>query len=137
MSLEEKFPAYGGRGPGDLRLGIALAVIATIFMAMRVYVRLFMNKFGTTALMWSLTAWVWSIYTQNVDDLRMVFLILSSCSLLSPKHLVSSPSCTVSETISHSLSKSANYTTSFSSPGLPSSSSILLFPPAKWQSLHS
>lgn len=59
MSLEEKFPAYGGRGPGDLRLGIALTIIATIFMAMRVYVRLFMNKFGTTALMWSLVAWVW------------------------------------------------------------------------------
>jgi hypothetical protein len=60
MSLEERFPAYGGRGPGDLRLGIALAIIATIFMAMRVYVRLFLNKFGTTALMWSLAAWVWS-----------------------------------------------------------------------------
>ena len=58
MSLEERFPAYGGRGPGDLRLGIALAIIATIFMAMRVYVRLFMNKFGTAALMLSLAAWV-------------------------------------------------------------------------------
>lgn len=58
MSLEEKFPAYGGRGPGDLRLGITLAIIATLFMAMRVYVRLFLNKFGTTALMWSLAAWV-------------------------------------------------------------------------------
>jgi len=59
MSLEEKFPVYGGRGPGDLRLGIALAVIATIFMVLRVYVRLRVNKFGTSALVWSLIAWVW------------------------------------------------------------------------------
>lgn len=58
MSLEERYPAYGGRGPRDLRIGISLAIIATIFMAMRVYVRVFMNKFGTTALMWSLAAWV-------------------------------------------------------------------------------
>ncbi|GLI80374.1 hypothetical protein PoHVEF18_008728 [Penicillium ochrochloron] len=64
MSLEENFPAYGGRGPGDLRLGITLAIIATIFMAMRVYVRLFVNKFGTTALMWSLAAWLLTAITQ-------------------------------------------------------------------------
>ncbi|KAF3386979.1 hypothetical protein F1880_001639 [Penicillium rolfsii] len=64
MSLDEKFPAYGGRGPGDLRLGITLAIIATIFMAMRVYVRLFINKFGTTALMWSLAAWLLTAITQ-------------------------------------------------------------------------
>lgn len=58
MSLHDKFPAYGGRGPQDLRLGISLAVIATIFMTLRVYVRLRVNKFGTTALIWSLIAWV-------------------------------------------------------------------------------
>lgn len=59
MGLHEKFPAYGGRGPSDLRLGIALGVVATIFMVLRVYVRLRMNKFGTNALIWALIAWVW------------------------------------------------------------------------------
>ncbi|EPS31718.1 hypothetical protein PDE_06675 [Penicillium oxalicum 114-2] len=65
MSLEERYPAYGGRGPRDLRIGISLAIIATIFMAMRVYVRVFMNKFGTTALMWSLAAWFLTAITQT------------------------------------------------------------------------
>lgn len=58
MSLHDQYPAYGGRGPTDLRLGITLAVIATLFMVMRVYVRLRINKFGTSALIWSLVAWV-------------------------------------------------------------------------------
>lgn len=58
MSLHDRFPAYGGYGPGDLRLGISLSVVATIFMLLRVYVRLRVNKFGTSALMWSLVAWV-------------------------------------------------------------------------------
>ena len=58
MGLHERFPAYGGRGPSDLRLGLGLGAVATIFMAMRVYVRLRVNKFGTTALIWSLAAWV-------------------------------------------------------------------------------
>lgn len=58
MSLQEKFPAYGGRGPSDFRLGIALGVIATTFMVLRIYVRLRINKFGTTALLLSLLAWV-------------------------------------------------------------------------------
>lgn len=57
MSFHEKFPAYGGRG-GDFRVGVALAVIATIFMILRVYVRLRVNKFGTTALLLALLAWV-------------------------------------------------------------------------------
>lgn len=61
MSLHDQYPAYGGRGPTDLRLGISLAIIATIFMVLRVYVRLRVNKFGTTALIWSLVAWVSSI----------------------------------------------------------------------------
>ncbi|KAJ5327716.1 hypothetical protein MYU51_020185 [Penicillium brevicompactum] len=64
MGLHEKFPAYGGRGPSDLRLGIALGVVATIFMVLRVYVRLRMNKFGTSALIWSLVAWLFTTLTQ-------------------------------------------------------------------------
>ncbi|KAJ5655973.1 hypothetical protein N7507_007923 [Penicillium longicatenatum] len=64
MSLQDKFPAYGGRGPSDLRLGIALGVIATIFMVMRLYVRLRINKFGTTALSFSLLAWFFTTLTQ-------------------------------------------------------------------------
>ncbi|KAJ5720715.1 uncharacterized protein N7483_008649 [Penicillium malachiteum] len=64
MSIHDQFPAYGGRGPSDLRLGIALGTIATIFMIMRVYVRLRMNKFGTTALLLSLLAWFFTAITQ-------------------------------------------------------------------------
>ncbi|KAJ5884444.1 hypothetical protein N7504_012016 [Penicillium tannophilum] len=64
MSIHDKFPAYGGRGPSDLRLGIALGVIATIFMIMRLYVRLRINKFGTTALSFSLLAWFFTTLTQ-------------------------------------------------------------------------
>lgn len=58
MSFHDQYPAYGGRGPGDFRLGVSLAVIATIFMILRVYVRLRVNKFGTTALLLSLLAYV-------------------------------------------------------------------------------
>ncbi|KAJ5083913.1 hypothetical protein NUU61_008492 [Penicillium alfredii] len=64
MGLHEQFPAYGGRGPGDLRLGLALGSLATVVMAMRVYVRLRVNKFGTTALIWSLMAWMFTAITQ-------------------------------------------------------------------------
>ncbi|KAJ5278958.1 hypothetical protein N7478_004330 [Penicillium angulare] len=65
MGLHDRYPAYGGRGPGDLRLGIGLGVVATIFMAMRIYVRLRINKFGTTALIWSLVAWFLTAITQT------------------------------------------------------------------------
>ncbi|KAJ5106532.1 hypothetical protein N7456_003207, partial [Penicillium angulare] len=65
MGLHDRYPAYGGRGPGDLRLGIGLGVVATIFMAMRIYVRLRVNKFGTTALIWSLVAWLLTAITQT------------------------------------------------------------------------
>lgn len=58
MGLQEQFPAYGGRGPSDFRLGIALGVLTTIIICLRVYVRLQINKFGTTALIWTLAAWV-------------------------------------------------------------------------------
>jgi hypothetical protein len=58
MGLHENYPAYGGRGPSDLRLGLGLGSVATIFMILRVYVRLRVNKFGTTALILSLVAWV-------------------------------------------------------------------------------
>jgi hypothetical protein len=69
MGLHESFPAYGGRGPSDLHLGISLGVVATIFMAMRVYVRLRMNKFGTTSLIWALVAWVWNSNFYNLQSL--------------------------------------------------------------------
>lgn len=58
MGLSESYPAYGGRGPSDLRLGLGLGSVATVLMILRVYVRLRVNKFGTTALIWSLVAWV-------------------------------------------------------------------------------
>lgn len=58
MGLKESFPAYGGRGPNDVRTGIALAVITTIIIVLRIYVRLRINKFGTVALIWTLVSWV-------------------------------------------------------------------------------
>ncbi|OGE50159.1 hypothetical protein PENARI_c018G04992 [Penicillium arizonense] len=64
MGLHESYPAYGGSGPSDFRLGIALGTVATVFMVLRVYVRLRMNKFGTTALIWSLVAWLFTAITQ-------------------------------------------------------------------------
>ncbi|KAJ5580039.1 uncharacterized protein N7459_006024 [Penicillium hispanicum] len=64
MGLHARYPAYGGRGPSDLRLGLGLGAVATIFMALRVYVRLRVNKFGTTALIWSLVAWLLTAVTQ-------------------------------------------------------------------------
>ncbi|OQE46922.1 hypothetical protein PENCOP_c001G05384 [Penicillium coprophilum] len=64
MGLHDSFPAYGGRGPSDLRLGIVLGAIATIFTALRVYVRIRMNKFGTTSLIWALAAWLLTTVTQ-------------------------------------------------------------------------
>ncbi|KAJ5396654.1 hypothetical protein N7509_004767 [Penicillium cosmopolitanum] len=64
MSLQERYPAYGGRGPADLRLGLGLGAVATIFMILRIYVRLRVNKFGTTALIWALVAWLLTTITQ-------------------------------------------------------------------------
>ncbi|KAJ5133507.1 uncharacterized protein N7443_004863 [Penicillium atrosanguineum] len=64
MGLSESYPAYGGRGPDDLRLGLGLGTLATILMILRVYVRLRVNQFGTTALIWSLVAWFLTVITQ-------------------------------------------------------------------------
>ena len=63
MTLQERFPAYGGRGPGDLRLGLGLGVTATVLIFLRVYVRVRINRLGTRALIWALLAWVSLIYT--------------------------------------------------------------------------
>ncbi|KAJ5359106.1 uncharacterized protein N7496_011519 [Penicillium cataractarum] len=65
MGLHDSYPAYGGRGPSDLRLGLGLGSVATIFMILRVYVRLRINKFGTTALILSLVAWLLTAVTQT------------------------------------------------------------------------
>jgi len=73
MSLHDSFPAYGGRGPGDFRLGIALGSIATLFMILRVYVRLRINKFGTTALMWALLAWGLTTMTQTFGIISVLY----------------------------------------------------------------
>ncbi|KAJ5908723.1 hypothetical protein N7495_001405 [Penicillium taxi] len=72
MGLEEKYPAYGGRGPGDLRLGLGLGATATIFMVLRVYVRLRVNKFGTAALIWSIAAWIVTIVTQTMSIIAIL-----------------------------------------------------------------
>jgi hypothetical protein len=64
MGLQDSFPAYGGRGPSDLRLGIALGSIATIFIFLRVYVRLRVTQFGTASLIWALLAWGFTAITQ-------------------------------------------------------------------------
>ncbi|KAJ5908794.1 hypothetical protein N7495_001476 [Penicillium taxi] len=64
MSLHEHYPAYGGRGPSDLVVGLTLGAIATIFMILRVYVRLKVNNFGTAALICFLVAWTLTAVTQ-------------------------------------------------------------------------
>jgi len=87
MSLKDNFPAYGGRGPADFRLGIAFGLIATTFMIMRVYVRLRVNKFGTTALLLSLLAWVGCYIDSNCKSV----LTLNSYSQCVHKSSVSSP----------------------------------------------
>ncbi|KAJ5885500.1 hypothetical protein N7495_010010 [Penicillium taxi] len=73
MGLHDLYPAYGGRGPGDLKIGLSLGAIATIFMIMRVYVRLRLNKFGTTALIWSLVAWTFTSVTQSMSILSILY----------------------------------------------------------------
>lgn len=99
MSLKEKFPAYGERGPADFRLGIALGLIATTFMILRVYVRLRVNKFGTTALLLSLLAWVGRSTTGNPKCI----LTLNSYLRCLHKSSALSPFSTAWETISPSL----------------------------------
>ncbi|RJE26965.1 hypothetical protein PHISCL_00666 [Aspergillus sclerotialis] len=78
MGLQERFPAYGGRGPADMRLGIALAVITTIFILLRVYVRLRINKFGTAALIWTLVAW----YTDIKETFTVITQVLGILAIL-------------------------------------------------------
>lgn len=99
MSLEQKFPAYGGHGPADFRLGIALGLIATTFMILRVYVRLRVNKFGTTALLLSLLAWVGRCTKCNPKCI----LTLNSYLQCLHKSSAFSPFSTAWETISPSL----------------------------------
>ncbi|KAJ5161944.1 hypothetical protein N7492_007336 [Penicillium capsulatum] len=71
MSLHDKYPAFGGRGPTDMSVGVALGLVATIFMLLRIYVRLRINKFGTTALIWALVAWLFTA-------IDLVFAVLAA-----------------------------------------------------------
>lgn len=68
-NLHERFPAFGGRGPGDMRVGIALGVVATLFIALRIYVRLRINNFGTAALVWALIAWVRGFLSHGIKSI--------------------------------------------------------------------
>ena len=90
MSLYDRFPAYGGRGPSDLRLGLTLGIIATIFMILRVYVRLRLNKFGTTALLLSLLAWVCSFFCLEkvkwTDSAKLLTTMTQTFGILSVLH---------------------------------------------------
>ncbi|KAJ5894609.1 hypothetical protein N7495_006300 [Penicillium taxi] len=72
MGLSEDYPAYGGRGPGDLSLGLGLGSVATVFIILRVYVRLRVNKFGTAALLWTLTAWIFTTISQSVATVAIL-----------------------------------------------------------------
>ncbi|KAL2782683.1 hypothetical protein BJX66DRAFT_345611 [Aspergillus keveii] len=64
MTLHDKFPAYGGSGSRILGLGIGLGSVATVLVALRVYVRIRITRFGTTALAWSLAAWTITVTAQ-------------------------------------------------------------------------
>ncbi|EPS25418.1 hypothetical protein PDE_00351 [Penicillium oxalicum 114-2] len=72
MGLRDDYPAYGGRGPADLHLGLGLGSVATIFMILRVYVRLRINKFGTTALILALIAWLLTAITQTFSVIAIL-----------------------------------------------------------------
>ena len=58
MGLYQQYQAYGGMGPACIGTGLSLAVLATLLIILRIYVRLRMNKLGTTALLWAIAAWV-------------------------------------------------------------------------------
>ena len=58
MGLEAQYPAYGGRGPVCLRVGLGLAALATVLIFLRLYVRLRISTAGTKALIWAIAAWV-------------------------------------------------------------------------------
>ncbi|KAF7717206.1 Uncharacterized protein PECH_004060 [Penicillium ucsense] len=72
MGLRDTYPAYGGHGPEDLRLGLGLGSVATIFMILRVYVRLRINTFGTRALILSLVAWLLTAITQTFSVIAIL-----------------------------------------------------------------
>ncbi|KAJ5888105.1 hypothetical protein N7495_008146 [Penicillium taxi] len=71
MGLSEKYPAYGGRGPGDFQIGIALGTITTIFALLRIYIRLRVNKFGTTSLIWFLSAYIFTTTSQTFASIAI------------------------------------------------------------------
>ncbi|KAF2233624.1 hypothetical protein EV356DRAFT_468184 [Viridothelium virens] len=64
MDLYQQYHAYGGRGPTCVRTGLSLAVLATILIILRIYVRLRINNLGTTALLWAIAAWGLTVVTQ-------------------------------------------------------------------------
>jgi hypothetical protein len=68
MTLHDKFPAYGGSGPRILGLGIGLGSVATVLVALRVYVRIRITRVGTAALAWSLAAWVDELFPTKLPS---------------------------------------------------------------------
>ena len=40
MNLNEHYPTFGRCGPNDMSVGIALGMVATIFIALHIYVQL-------------------------------------------------------------------------------------------------
>ncbi|KAF2229101.1 hypothetical protein EV356DRAFT_437826, partial [Viridothelium virens] len=71
MDLYKHYHAYGGRGPTCVRVGLSLGTLATILIILRIYVRLRINRTGTTALLWAIATWILSVTTE-------VFTILAA-----------------------------------------------------------
>lgn len=54
----QKYPAYGGRGPIIVGVGLALGSITTMLLLLRLYVRFAITPHGGWALAWAGCAWV-------------------------------------------------------------------------------
>ena len=50
--------AYGGQGPRILAVGWSLSIVASILLALRLFVWTKITKQGAWPLFWSLVAWV-------------------------------------------------------------------------------
>lgn len=58
MNLNEHYPTFGRCGPNDMSVGIALGMVATIFIALHIYIQLQINTFWISVLICALFSWV-------------------------------------------------------------------------------
>ena len=58
MNLNEHYPTFGRCSPNDMSVGIALGMVATIFIALHIYIQLQINTFWISVLICALFSWV-------------------------------------------------------------------------------